>query len=135
MSFLYSLIDLILTTLIVLDTLGLVVQYSQKKSADSKDYTRVCFTWLFFLTLKSFTLNDGEGYFRKTLILLFLLAKIFVVLPILGGTMLIYNQAPELIKKGVDFAKSQLGITNNAQTSEKNNTPSPSSTLIPDDNE
>jgi predicted Na+-dependent transporter len=137
MSFLYGLIDLILLSLITLDTLGLVGQYNQKKSPESKDYVRVCFTWIFFLTLKSFTPNDGEGYFRKILMLLFLLAKLFVVLPILGGTMLIYNKSPELIQKGVDVIKSKLG-TNvnpiNEGPSETSTAPSTRTALSPDEN-
>ena len=138
MSLLFGFIDLLLTTLITLDTLGLVGQYKKKKTPDSKDYTRVCFTWIFYLTLKSFTPNDGEGTFRKILLLIFLFAKIFVVLPILGGTLLIYNQAPQLIKKGVDFSVSKMGInvtgdSDNKETSEKNKIPATSSALTPDD--
>ena len=109
MSFLYGLIDLLLTALITLDTLGLVGQFRNKRSTDTKDYTRVCFTWIFYLTLKSFTPNVGEGTMGKIIGILFLLAKIFVTIPLLGGTMLIYNQAPKLISKGVDFAKSKIG--------------------------
>ena len=109
MSFLYGLVDLLLTALITLDTLGLVGQYNQKKSPESKDYVRVCFTWIFFLTLKSFTPTAGEGFFIKLIRILFLLGKVFVILPLLGGTMMIYNKAPEVIKKGVDFAKSKIG--------------------------
>ena len=45
----------------------------------------------------------------KIIGILFLLGKIFVTIPLLGGTMLIYNQAPTLISKGVDFAKSKIG--------------------------
>ena len=78
MSLLFGFIDLLLTTLITLDTLGLVGQFRQKKTPDSKDYTRVCFTWILYLTLKSFTPNDGEGTLRKILLLIFLFAKIFV---------------------------------------------------------
>ena len=72
--------------------------------------------------------------------LIFLFAKIFVVLPILGGTMLIYSQAPQLIKKGVDFSVSKMGInatgdSDNKETSEKNKIPSTSTALSPDDDE
>ena len=109
MSFLYAIVDLLLTTLITLDTLGLVGQYRKKTSTTTEDYTRVCFTWIFFLTLKSFTPTAGEGFFIKLIRILFLLGKVFVVLPLLGGTMMIYNKAPEVIKKGVDFAKSKIG--------------------------
>ena len=109
MSFLYGLVDLLLTALITLDTLGLVGQLRNKKSTDSKDYTRVCFTWIFYLTLKSFTPNADEQFYRKLIRVVFLLAKVYVTLPILGGTMMIYNQAPKLISKGVDYAKSKVG--------------------------
>ena len=109
MSFLYGLFDFFLMSLITLDTLGLVGQFREKKAPDTKDYTRVCFTWIFFLTLKSFTPTAGEGFFIKLIRILFLLGKVFVVLPLLGGTMMIYNKAPEVIKKGVDFAKSKIG--------------------------
>ena len=109
MSFLYGLIDILLTSLITLDTLGLVGQFRNKKSTDIRDYTRVCFTWIFYLTLKSFTPNVGEGTMGKIIGILFLLAKIFVTIPLLGGTMLIYHQVPKLISKVVDFAKSKIG--------------------------
>ena len=140
MSLLFGFIDLLLTTLITLDTLGLVGQFRQKKIPDSKDYTRVCFTWILYLTLKSCTPNDGEGTLRKILLLIFLFAKIFVVLPILGGTMLIYNQAPQLIKKGVDFTINKMGInvtgdSDNKETSETSKIPSTSNALSPDDDE
>ena len=140
MSLLFGFIDLLLTTLITLDTLGLVGQFRQKKTPDSKDYTRVCFTWILYLTLKSFTPNDGGGTLRKILLLIFLFAKIFVVLPILGGTMLIYNQAPQLIKKGADFTISKMGInspgdSDNKETSETSKIPSTSTALSPDDDE
>ena len=93
-----------------------------------------------YLTLKSFTPNDGEGTLRKILLLIFLFAKIFVVLPILGGTMLIYNQAPQLIKKGVDFTINKMGInvtgdSDNKETSETSKIPSTSTALSPDDDE
>ena len=111
MSFLYGLVDLLLTTLITLDTLGLVKQFREKKSADTEDYTRVCFTWIFFLTLSSFTPSAcaDEGFLRKLLRVLFLAGKIFVTIPIVKGTMMIYNTAPQIISKGVEFAKNKMG--------------------------
>ena len=110
MSFLYGLVDLLLTALITLDTLGLVGQYRKKTSTTTKDYTRVCFTWIFYLTLKSLTPNVGEGYMGTIIGILFLLGKLYVTLPILGGTMMIYNQAPKLISKGINFVKGKMGV-------------------------
>ena len=132
MSFLYGLVDLLLTALITLDTLGLVGQLRNKKSTDSKDYTRVCFTWIFYLTLKSFTPNAGEQFYRKLIRVVFLLAKVYVTLPILGGTMMIYNQAPKLISKVVDFAKSKVGappvVSNQSEPSSMPSSSMPSTT-------
>lgn len=133
MSFLYGLVDLLLTALITLDTLGLVGQLRNKKSTDSKDYTRVCFTWIFYLTLKSFTPNADEQFYRKLIRVVFLLAKVYVTLPILGGTMMIYNQAPKLISKGVDYAKSKVGappaVSNQSEPSSIPSSSMPSSSM------
>ena len=116
MSFLYGLVDLLLTSLITLDTLGLVGQFRAKKSPEINDYTRVCFTWIFYLTLKSFTPTAGEGFFRVLIRVIFLLGKIFVTLPLLGGTMMIYNKAPQAIKQGIDVVKSKMGAAPSASS-------------------
>ena len=110
MSFLYAIVDLLLTALITLDTLGLVGQYRKKTSTTTEDYTRVCFTWIFYLTLKSLTPNDGEGYLRTFIRILFLLGKVFVTLPILNGTMIILKHAPSFISKGINFVKGKMGV-------------------------
>ena len=54
--------------------------------------------------------------------------------------MLIYSQAPQLIKKGVDFTINKMGInvtgdSDNKETSETSKIPSTSTALSPDDDE
>ena len=115
MSFLFGLFDFLLTVILTLDTLSLLNQLKKNKSCDQKDYKRVCFTWIFYLSLKSITCcNCKQGFLCTVYQFLVLCAKIYIVIPLINGTNTIYNycieqgKIQEFAKKGVDFIKSKI---------------------------
>jgi len=115
MSFLFGLFDFLLTVILTLDTLSLLNQLKKNNSCDPKDYKRVCFTWIFFLLLKSLTsCNCKQGFLCTAYQFLALCAKAYIVIPLLNGTNTIYNycieqgKIQEFAKKGIDFVKSKI---------------------------
>ena len=91
MGFLFGLLDCLLTTVLILDTLGLAYQFRKENSTDSKEYVRVCFTWILFLTLCNLLKCEKKGFLGTIIRLLFFGVKAFIALPILGGSLRIYK--------------------------------------------
>jgi phage-related holin len=115
MSFLFGAVDFLLTVILTLDTLSLLNQLRKTNKCDKNDYKRVCFTWIFFLLLKSLTCCSCKKGFLSTMCqFLGLLAKAFIVIPLLNGTNMIYDyciekgKVQEMAKKGIDFVKSKI---------------------------
>ena len=116
MSFFFGFLDMLLTTILLFDTLGLayVIRKEGEDKCDKKDYVRVCLSWILFLTIcKLFTVN-GKGYFYAFIRLILFVAKAYVTLPICKGTLKIHEyliekeKAKEWYYKIVGFVKSKL---------------------------
>ena len=114
MSFVFGLLDFVLTAVLLFDTLGLIYQFRTSKSVESEDYVRICFSWILFLTISSLFSCERKGFFGTLIRLIIFASKAFVTLPILGGTMKIHHylinerNAEKYIKKVTDFINSKV---------------------------
>lgn len=117
MSFLLCFTDFVLMSLIMLDTLSLVNYIRKTASCDKKDYTRVCFTWIFFFMISSLTSCSCTGYLGKMYRFLGLALRVYISIPILGGSYNLYhflieeNKGMEYAKKAVNMIKSTTGMS------------------------
>lgn len=98
MSFLFSLLDVVLIAILIIDTLGLVYEYRKNSYKYSDDYIRIIFSWVLFILICSILSCNFKGFFGTLLRLLIFGLKVFVTIPKLGGTLKIYNV---LIDKGL----------------------------------
>ena len=114
MSFVFGLLDFVLTLVLLFDTLGLIYQFRKSKSVEPKEYVRICFSWILFLTICSLFSCERKGFFGTLIRLIIFAAKAFVTLPILGGTMKVHKyliddeNAEKYIKKVTDLVNSKL---------------------------
>ena len=114
MSFVFGLLDFVLTLVLLFDTLGLIYQFRKSKSVEPKEYVRICFSWILFLTIGSLFSCERKGFFGTLIRLIIFAAKAFVTLPILGGTMKVHKyliddeNAEKYIKKVTDLVNSKL---------------------------
>ena len=117
MSFFFGFLDMLLTTILLFDTLGLAYQIRKEgeDKCDKKDYVRVCLSWILFLTICNLFTINGKGYFYAFINLLLFLAKAYVTLPVCKGTLKIHEyliekeKAKDCYYKIVGFVKSKLG--------------------------
>ena len=91
MTLFFLLIDFILSSILLFDTLGLAYQFRVKNTCNEKDYLRVCLSWILFLTICNLFTCEKKSFFGTIIRLIILLAKLYVVLPILGGTLKLYK--------------------------------------------
>ena len=114
MSFVFGLLDFVLTAVLLFDTLGLIYQFRKSMSVEPKEYVRICFSWILFLTIGSLFSCERKGFFGTLIRLIIFGAKAFVTLPILGGTMKVHKylifdgNAEKYIKKVTDLINSKL---------------------------
>jgi len=114
MSFVFGLLDFVLTLVLLFDTLGLIYQFRKSKSVEPKEYVRICFSWILFLTIGSLFSCERKGFFGTLIRLIIFAAKAFVTLPILGGTMKVHKyliddeNEEKYIKKVTDLVNSKL---------------------------
>ena len=87
MSFLFGFLDLVLTAVLLFDTLGLVYHYRKIGDCDKRDYTRVCYSWILFFTFSKLLTCNWKGFFGTLFRLLIFGAKAFVTIPKIDGTM------------------------------------------------
>ena len=87
MTFFFGLLDMVLTSILLYDTIGIVYFDRRGKSCDRRDYTRICFSWILFLAICNFFSCNKNGFFGTLIRLIIFIAKAFVTLPVLGGTM------------------------------------------------
>ena len=96
------------------DTLGLAFQFRKDGTCDSKEYVRVCLSWILFLTICNLLSCNKKGFLGLLLRLIIFLAKASVSLPIVGGTLKIYKYLVEehnaelLFQKVSGIVKSKL---------------------------
>ena len=116
MAFFFGFLDMLLTTILLFDTLGLayVIRKEGEDKCDKKDYVRVCLSWILFLTICNLFTVNGKGYFYAFIRLILFVAKAYVTLPICKGTLKIHEyliekeKAKEWYYKIVGFVKSKL---------------------------
>ncbi len=114
MSILVNLVDLILTTVVALDTIGFLVNQRKGKESNAKDFYRITFTWICFMVLRMLSCgcSGALGFIWNTGIVL---AKAFVAIPKTGGaeklnTLLVeQNVALQYAKIAIDLVKEKLG--------------------------
>ena len=113
MSFVFGLLDFVLTAVLLFDTLGLIYQFRKQMSVEPKEYVRICFSWILFLTICSLFSCERKGFFGTLIRLIIFASKAFVTLPILGGTMKVHKylindgNADKYINKVSEFIKSK----------------------------
>ena len=108
MSFIFGLLDALLTSIMLFDTLGIIYQF-RKSSVNPKEYVRICFSWILFLTICTLFSCSWKGFFGTLIRLLILSAKIYVTIPILGGTNKIHKYLIE-DGKGVEYFNKVHGF-------------------------
>jgi hypothetical protein len=115
MSILVNLVDLLLTAVVALDTIGFLVNLRKKKESDPKDFYRLTFTWICFMVLKLLSCGCcGTLGFLWNCAIVGL--KGFIAIPKTGGaeklnTILIeQNMAVQYVKIAVDIVKEKLGF-------------------------
>jgi hypothetical protein len=92
MSFILGLVDLLLLVVVLYDTLGFIVHNRKNPlSSNQQDYHRLCFTWIFYLAIRSLICSSCTGYIGSLLYLLSLGAKAYISLPMLHGTEKLYT--------------------------------------------
>ncbi len=92
MSLIFSLVEFLIFGIITLDTLGFIVAYKKKpQNADHDDYTRVCFTWVFVLAIRTLMCCGSTGFFAGIFSLVALAAKVYVTIPKIGGANKVYT--------------------------------------------
>ena len=129
MSFIFSLFDVVLTTIMLFDTLGIIYQFRKEGNVDSKEYRRLCFSWIFFLAISSLFSCSWKGFFGTLIRLIILAAKIYVTIPILGGTLKIHKfliedgNAEKYYNQVVGIVKSKLCKGNKGCSSRVDNPP------------
>ena len=91
MTLFFGILDLLLTTILLFDTLGLAYQFRTKNTCEEKEYIRVCLSWIIFLSISNLFSCEARGFFGTVFRIIIFLSKLFVVIPILGGTLKIYK--------------------------------------------
>ena len=110
MTLFFGILDTLLSTIMLFDTLGLVYQFRKNNTCEEKEYIRVCLSWILFLTINNFFSCEKRGFFGSMIRLTIFLAKLFVVLPILGGTLRFHKYfiVDKNAEKWCQFLKSKI---------------------------
>ncbi len=95
MTFLFNFLEIILMIFVSLDTLGFLAEFRKRNKSDSQDFLRICFTWVFFLFFRSISCSECNGIIGHFYGMLMLIAKIYVALPMLHGTKMLYELSIE----------------------------------------
>ncbi|MCQ2821153.1 MAG: hypothetical protein MJ252_28165 [archaeon] len=115
MGFFYYLVDAVLSVLLSLDTLALIYQIRKDGKCEKEDYTRVSFTWVLFIFLKSIFTCAGKGFLCNLFGMIGLILKVAVVIPKLGMSNKVYKKLIEekkgeqMLQGALDFVKNKFG--------------------------
>ena len=119
MTLFFGTLDLLLTIILLFDTLGLAYQFRTKNTCDDKEYLRVCLSWILFLSISNLFSCEATGFFGTVFRLIIFLSKLFVVIPILGGTIKVYQFLVEerRAEKWLELIKVKISKDNAPSTS------------------
>ena len=119
MTLFFGTLDLLLTIILLFDTLGLAYQFRTKNTCDDKEYLRVCLSWILFLSISNLFSCEAKGFFGTVFRLIIFLSKLFVVIPILGGTIKVYQFLVEerRAEKWLELIKVKISKDNAPSTS------------------
>ena len=119
MTLFFGTLDLLLTIILLFDTLGLAYQFRTKNTCDDKEYLRVCLSWILFLSISNLFSCEARGFFGTVFRLIIFLSKLFVVIPILGGTIKVYQFLVEerRAEKWLELIKVKISKDNTPSTS------------------
>ena len=121
MTFFFGLLDVVLTAILLFDTIGLAYLIRREGKSDPKEYIRVCLSWILFLTICNLFICNRPGFFGILLRLIFFLAKAFVVIPKANGILKIYECLVEgWYNTAVGMVQSKIGQGNKIPFSETN---------------
>ena len=113
MSFIFGFLNALLTSIMLFDTLGLIYQF-RKGSVDQKEFNRVWFSWMLFLAISSLFSCSWKGFFGTLIRLIIFLAKVYVTIPIFGGSLKIHKyliedgKALQFYNTTVETVKSKI---------------------------
>ena len=62
MTLFFGILDLLLTTILLFDTLGLAYQFRTKNTCEEKEYIRVCLSWILFLSISNLLSCETKGF-------------------------------------------------------------------------
>lgn len=116
MTFFFNFVEIILLSIICIDTLGFLGESRKGSKANLRDFHRICFTWIFFLIFRSISCSTCSGIIGHFYGMLMLLAKVYVAIPLLGGTQKLYdmvvekNMIPSYIKEMFAKIKSEAVV-------------------------
>ena len=105
MSILLYFVDLLVTALVTLDTLGFIVNSRKSKEGDAKDFYRICFTWASFMVINMLCCSSCTGTLGFLWNFVLVSMKIFVGIPKTGGAEKMNNTLVEQ-NMAVQYAKS-----------------------------
>lgn len=116
-------LNILSVAVIVYDTTGHVAKYLDKETDASKnDFKRLVHTWIFYAALQLLSCSlccECEGFFVGLLRLLLALLRLYVALPISGGSSLFTVQfidnaiLSNIAKSGVELIKAQVAKLQN----------------------
>ena len=126
MTFFFGILDVLLTTVMLFDTLGLIYQFRKNNTCSEKEYIRVCLSWILFLTICNLFSYEKKGFFAMMVRLIIFLLKVFVVLPMFGGTLRFHQYfiVDKNAEKWYEFLKGKICKNNNTISSRSISEPS-----------
>ena len=138
MSLLFNFLDLVLILIMLYDTLGLIYQFRKsKESVKPQEFIRIYFSWILFLTIYNTFSCSWKGFFGTLIRLILFAAKVYVTIPLLGGSLKLHkiliedDKAKECFNKVFGLIKSKICKCESAQSSSSDF--APSETTQPED--
>ena len=138
MTFFFGLLDVLLTSIMLFDTLGLAYQLRKQGTCEKDDYLRICLSWILFLTICNLFSCNRKGFLGILVRLIIFLAKAFVTLPITGGTLKIHKyliedgKALQFYNTTVETVKSKICKEGKCSYRQSSSTDCVSETLEPE---
>jgi len=125
MSYVLTFLDILLMLVVCVDTLGFIVHNRKNPlSSDPKDYLRLCYTWVFFLVIKSLSCCCCAGLIGNFMNILSIVAKAYISIPMFHGaeklftTLVEQNAGKQYIESLFNVVKQRVGGCQESQKTE-----------------